>query len=74
MPAGLPQLHSSEHLAGLLSGLGIYVEILQEDLRSGLSYCSMNGLVVVLDVDHLVNDFASCANLNGFAVCTADTV
>ena len=34
----------------------------------------MNGLVVVLDVDHLVNDFASCANLNGFAVCAADTV
>ena len=27
----------------------------------------MDGLVVVLDVDHLINDFASCANLNGFA-------
>ena len=34
----------------------------------------MNGLVVVLDVDHLVNDFSSCSNLNGLAVCTADTV
>ena len=34
----------------------------------------MNGLVVILDVDHLVNDFASSANLNGLAVCTADIV
>jgi hypothetical protein len=34
----------------------------------------MNGLVVVLDVDHLINDFASCANLNGLAVGTGDTV
>ena len=34
----------------------------------------MNGLVVVLDVDHIVNDLTSCANLNDFAVCTADIV
>ena len=62
------QRNLPEHLAGLLSGLDVDEEILQEHLRRCGGHLSVCGLVVREDVYLLIDDCSRRADHHGLAV------
>ena len=71
---GLSEFCTYKDISRLLTGGGVDVEVLQEDLRSAGGHCTVNGLVVSLDVVVLGSDGACITDLDGLAVSAGDTV
>ena len=70
----LTQLSAGKDISRLLTGGGVDVEVLQEDLRSAGADNAVNGLVVSLDVVVLGCDGTCVTDLDGLAVGPGDTV
>ena len=63
-----------KHLSGFLAGLRVHEEVAEEYFRSSCGNCTVDRIIIGLDVDGFLHDCARRANHHGLRVSLGDTV